>query len=97
MIWVFSRKKDAESDVSFSLMCWRPADDPCKVVVQGELSLSGTGRGGKWQGGEKFYLSQVAKEATDHRICLADLTNASYAPPLSAAPAPHGRSVAGNL
>lgn len=55
IIWVFSKKKDAQSDLSFSLMYQYPAEDPRKSsclwrVVPKEEEAVATGRaeaGGK--------------------------------------------------
>lgn len=83
IIWVFSKKKDAASDTRFSLTCQQPTDDPRKVVVHGELSLSRRGGRGdrrSWgwkQSRDRVHLLLAAKEATAHRRCWADLTCAS--------------------
>ena len=55
IIWVFSKKKDAQSDLSFSLMYQYPAEDPRKssclwrVVPKGEevVAIGRAGAGGK--------------------------------------------------
>ena len=57
---------------------------PCKVVVLVELSLSGTGGSGEWQGPgwrqREVLPFPVVKEAMGHRIHLTGPTDVSCAP-----------------
>lgn len=86
IIWVFSKKKDAQSDLSFSLMYQYPAEDPVKSsclwrVVPKEEEAVATGQGWGWRQAEINSLFPAAKGATapGEMLSWSDLCQLPYA------------------